>query len=99
MSQRRPEQKHVRTAQKESMLFREIAKLFLELTLDDSRLKGLFLHRVQLSPDKGTVTLYFYSNEGKEAFDKVMPILILYKPSLRKAVGQAVPQRRVPELM
>src|SRR5438876_70967 len=44
-------------------------------------------------------TVYFYSALGHEHFQKLMPTLILYKPTLRHALSQAVPGRYTPDLI
>ncbi len=89
----------IKRAQKESLLFREIAQLFLEATLDDSRLQGVVVNRVQLSPDKGLCTVLFYTPQGEDYFNTVLPILTLYKPSLRKALARSIAARYTPELV
>lgn len=89
----------VRRAQKESVLLQEVAKLFLHIIMDDSRFAKLSVHRVQLSPEGGMCSIYFYSTDGKEHFKQLLPALILYKPSLRKALAAAVPARHTPDLL
>lgn len=88
----------IKRSKKESLLFREISRLFMQTVLDDKRLDGFFVNRVQLSPDKGMCNVFIYSSMGKAAFDNVIDVLKLYKPSLRKAVSQALPSRYTPEL-
>ena len=51
------QQQEIRKAQKESYFYQEISKLFRQITIDESSLNGLFINRVQLSPDGGTVEL------------------------------------------
>lgn len=90
---------NVKRAQKESLLFREISQLFLQAMMDDKRLEGLFVNRVQLSPDKGVCTVYFYTAKGEEYFDDILQVLTLYKPSMRKALASTVKGRYVPDLV
>ncbi len=93
--------KHVRDikkAQKESLLLKEISRLFLQLTLDDRELEGLNVSRVKLSPDNSICTIYFYTSAGIEEFEKKLPRIILYKPSLRKAISQDLALRHTPDL-
>lgn len=90
---------NVKRAQKESLLFREISKLFMEATLDDNRLQGIFVNRVKLSPDKGMCTVYFYTAQGEEYFKQILHILTLYKPSMRKALASTIRGRYVPDLL
>ena len=89
----------IKRAQKESQLLQEISKLLLQLTLDDHRLQGLFVNRVKLSPDKSICTVFFYTANGQAEFEEKVGSLILYKPSLRKAIAQIIPSKYVPEFV
>lgn len=89
---------HIKKAQKEALLLRELSQLFLQITLDDSRFEGVSINRVELSRDKSTCTIYFYSSGGLERFEEIRPILVLYKASMRKALSQQIPGRYVPNL-
>ena len=91
---------NVKRAQKESLLFREISQLFLQAGLDDPKLQTITINRVALSPDKGVCTVFFYSSEGEETFTKkLLPILMQYKSSLRKALASRIRSRYTPELI
>ncbi len=90
---------NVKRAQKESQLFREISQLFMQTSLDDTRLKDIMVNRVQLSPDKGVCTIFFYTADGEERFNELLNILVLYKPSLRKALAAKIRSRYTPELI
>ncbi|MDP3889015.1 MAG: 30S ribosome-binding factor RbfA [bacterium] len=90
--------RQVKRAKKESFLFREIANLFLQVSLDEPRVQGLFVSRVKLSPDKGRCTVFFHSLKGKPDFEEKLSILILYKPSMRSAIAKAMQSRYTPEL-
>lgn len=90
---------NVKRAQKESLLFKEISRLFMQATMDDKRLSGVFVNRVKLSPDKGVCTIYFYTAQGEENFNQLFNILTLYKPSLRKALASSIRSRYTPELI
>lgn len=89
----------IKRAQKEHQLLRELSQFLLQLSLDDARLAGLFISRVALSPDKSVCTVFFYSQEGAEAFKNILPILILYRPSLRRSLSTVIPARYTPELV
>lgn len=89
----------IKRAQKESLIQQEISKLLFQLMLDDTRLQGLFVNRVKLSPDKSVCTVFFYAANGRAEFDEKLGSLILYKPSLRKAISQIIPSRYVPEFI
>lgn len=88
----------IKRAQKESLLLREISKLFLQLALDDKVLEGLSISRVKLSPDRSVCTVFFYIPSGPEGFQEKLPRLILYKPSLRRALSQRLALRHTPDL-
>ena len=91
---------HVKRAQKESLLLREISELFLRASLDDPGLQAVSISRVALSPEKGALTVYFYTDKGEEHFThKIVPILTQYKPSLRKALAKGIRSRYTPELI
>lgn len=89
----------IKRAQKESLLLRELSIYFMHITQDDDRIKGLALNRVKLSKDKSTCMLFFYSPEGQDHFQRLMPYLILYKPAMRKALAQSITSRYTPQLI
>lgn len=89
----------IKQSQRETQLLREISQLLLETALDDSRLTGVFINRVKLSPDSGICTVYFYSRNGEEHFNQVLDILKLYRPSLRKALAERINRRYTPDLI
>lgn len=89
----------VKRAQKESYFFREISNFFMQICLDDNRLEGLYINKVALSPDGGMCSVLFLSSLGKEDFEKRLPILILYKPSLRTALAKTGHGRYTPNLI
>jgi len=89
---------NVKRAQKESLFFQEISKLFREAALDDPRLNVLTITRVTLSKDKGTCNIFFYTPDGKDAFHDVFDTLVLYKPSMRAALASRIPGRYTPNL-
>ena len=89
----------IRKAQKEALLQKELSQLFLQICMDDPRLTGAFITHVNLSPNKSVCDIYFYVPGGLEAFAPIRSVLILYKPSLRKALAQRVPSRHVPDIV
>lgn len=91
-------QTDVRRSQKEKLYYKEISRLFLQLTMDDSALSGLWINGVRLSPDKSVCNVLFISDKGQEDFENRLPDLILYKPSLRKAISQSIRSRYTPQL-
>ncbi|MFA5998868.1 MAG: ribosome-binding factor A [Candidatus Babeliales bacterium] len=88
----------IKRSQKESLLLREISRLLHQLSLEDTELGGLFVNRVELSKNKGMCFIYFYDPNGIESFKEKNKRLILYKPSLRKGIAQALDARYTPEL-
>lgn len=94
----KPANSIIKKAQRESLLLREISQLFLEKSLEDTELQNLFINRVELSNDKSTCYVFFYSSLGKEVFDRLFPHLKLYKPSLRKALASRIGGRYVPQI-
>lgn len=89
----------IKRAQKESLLLRELSTYFLRITNDDDRIKDIAINRVKLSKDKSCCTLFFYTTLGEAHFQEVMPYLILYKPSMRKALAQSINARYTPQLI
>lgn len=67
--------------------------------LDDKELSGLFINRVELSKNKGACIVYFYDPQGPTIFEAKKRHLILYKPSLRKAIAMTLDGRYTPELV
>ena len=92
-------QSDIRRAKKESLLYREISSFFLRITMDDLNLSGVYINTVKLSPDKGTCTVLFVSEDGPELFREKLHSLILYKPALRKAISQSISSRYTPQLV
>lgn len=88
----------IKRAQKESLLLREISNMYHTIAMDDNRLQGLFVNRVELSTDKGWVTVFFYTLDGYEKFQEQLEVLKLYKPSIRKGLSSGIKSRYVPDL-
>jgi ribosome-binding factor A len=91
--------KDIKKAQKESLLLREISGLLLQGGMDDPRLQKVTVSRVSLSDDKSTCTVFFYTSQGKKAFEEILEILKLYKPSLRTALAKKIRGRYTPNLV
>ncbi|MBI2775136.1 30S ribosome-binding factor RbfA [Candidatus Dependentiae bacterium] len=89
----------IKKAQKEKLFFREISQLFLQMTLDDNRIRDIHVNRVELSADKSMCYIYFYTPKGIEGFKEKLDILKLYKPSLRKAIAAKIKARYTPDLV
>jgi ribosome-binding factor A len=93
------QQQEIRKAQKESYFHREISNLFLQITIDEPRLTGLFINRVTLSPDGGTCVVLFLAANGRPEFEEKLPMLVLYKPSMRAALAKTSRGRYTPNLV
>ncbi len=93
------QQSSVKRAQKESLIQHLLASFLLQAMLDDKRLQGLSITRVKLSPDKSVCTVFFHVYDGEPGFKEKLKTLVLYKPSMRKAVADSVQSRYVPELI
>src|SRR3989338_2127674 len=90
----------IKRAQKISLLYKTITSLFTETIRDNTAIQGLYITRVELSPDKGMCIIYFYALEGGEEFFKdKFHELKLYKPSLRAALARYIPSRYTPDIM
>ena len=89
----------IKRAQKESLLLRELSTYFLHIANEDNKIKDIILNRVKLSKDKSVCTLYFYTPQGEPYFQEIIPFLILYKPSMRKALSQSIHGRYTPQLV
>ncbi len=90
---------HVKRAQKESFLLREISQLINKIIEDQPILATISATRVELSKGTGMCNVYFSSTEGKEGFAKALEVLKLYRKSLRAALSRARQSRHTPELM
>ncbi|HEV2916340.1 MAG TPA: ribosome-binding factor A [Candidatus Babeliales bacterium] len=92
-------QREIKHAQRESFLLREISTSFWQITQDEPRLAPLYVDHVQLSPDGSRCLIFFYCSQGGEPlFQELMPLLILYKPSMRTALAKASSSKYVPQL-
>jgi len=88
----------IKKAQKEAHLFRSIAELVRKVTLETPSLTDVYVTRVELSPGKSLCYVYFYTPKGVDYFHSVLDELILYKPSLRKALADTIKSRYTVEL-
>jgi ribosome-binding factor A len=88
----------IKHAQRTSFFLREVSELFLRLSMDNVKLQELYVTRVELSPDRGMCIIFFHTPLGEEEFQRLMPTLILYKPSLRSALAKANQARYTPDL-
>jgi len=88
----------IKHAQRESLLHREISNFFLQITLDDPQLQGLYVNRVKLSADRSMCTVFFYTEGGNADFEAKRKQLVLYKASLRNALSKVLRGPYTPDL-
>jgi len=81
------------------MLFRAIANLVQQASLDDRALAELAISRVELSDDRSYCSVYFFSDLGRSHFDNFFEKLKLYKPSMRAALANQLQSRRTPQII
>ena len=93
------QQQDIRKAQRESYFYREISTLFSRITIDEPRLHGLYINKVNLSSDGGTCVVLFLATYGRPEFEEKLQVLILYKPSLRSALAKTSHSRYTPNLI
>lgn len=93
------QQQEIRKAQKESYFFREISHLLLQITIDEPRLSGLYINKISLSSDGGTCVVLFLAHTGRAEFEEKLPLLVLYKPSMRSALAKTSHGRYTPNLI
>lgn len=93
------QQRDIKRAQKEKQLSRELSNMLLKIQQDDPSVQGLYINKLRLSPDRSMCTVYFAAAGNKEEFDKKLPFLILYKPSLRTGLAKALNARYTPDLV
>ncbi len=92
-------QQDIKRAQRESYYFREIANLFRQIAIDEPRLNGMFINKVNLSSDGGTCVILFLTEKGKEEFEVKLKTLVLYKASLRASLAKMSHGRYTPKLV
>ena len=91
--------RELKRSQKESLLRKEFSKLFLTIKQEDSRFEDIFIHKIKLSSDKSHIHVFFYTHKGADYFKTIFSHLILYKPSMRKALSQIIKSRYTPEIV
>lgn len=96
---KKPRSSEIKREQRKSFLLREISALVNRVAADEPKLSSLFITRVELSRDSSVCHVYFSTHTDKSAFDEGVEILKLYKPSIRKALAQAMHSRYVPDIV
>jgi ribosome-binding factor A len=90
---------HIKQAQKEALFFKEFSDLLMRIKADDSRLAGLMITRVRLSPDRKNLTIFLRADTDEQKYRELLQILILYKPSLRSALAKKIAARLTPDIL
>lgn len=100
----RTDQQNVKREQKKSFYLRELSALLTKIAIDEPGLAQIFITRIELSNDGGICYIYCSSYQGandqeKElVFNEARELLVLYKPSMRKALASSMSARYVPNL-
>jgi len=94
-----PRLREIKHAQREAQLLREISNFFLRITLDDSRLQGMYISRVKLGASRSLCTIFFFAPGGLEEYEAKRPFLVMYKPTLRTALSKTLNGRYTPDLL
>lgn len=89
----------IKKARREAQLQKIVAGLLAQQALDDPELQNLQVTQVKLNSSKSICSVLFYSPEGEAFFKDKLGHLILYKPSLRKALGEELRGRYVPDII
>ncbi|MBM3894617.1 ribosome-binding factor A [Candidatus Dependentiae bacterium] len=82
-----------------SQFFREFVVLFRKLALDEPILNSIFPTKTETAPDGSVMYFYFAGDGDQAAVEEVLKTLILYKPSIRKAIGDQIRKRYVPQII
>ena len=96
--------KQVRRSKQKSFYLRELSTFLTRIAQDEPAIAHLYITRVELSPDGGMCYIYFsfytaQTDQEKETlFKQARDVLVLYKPSLRKALSSSMHSRYVPDL-
>jgi len=89
----------IKTAQKESVIFRVMSALVHQASLENPRLEGWYVNRAELSPGKSVCYVYLYSARGIDGFDEARKELVLYKPSMRKSLATEMNARYTADIV
>lgn len=82
-----------------AQFFKEFTILFRGLALDQPIFNAIYPTRMETAPDGSVLYIYFSGYSGKEEVEQVIGDLILFKPSIRKALSQQIRARYVPQLI
>ncbi len=94
----RPNSSHKKERSR-SQLFREFVILFRKLALDEPVFSSIFPTKIETAPDGSVVYFYFAGDGDQAAVEEILKTLVLYKPSIRKAIGDQIRKRYVPQII
>jgi ribosome-binding factor A len=99
--------REVKREKKKSLFLREFSALLFSLSQEEPGVKDVYVTRVDLSSDGSMCYVFFNAYPGvgdnvsvesaKEKFLKILEILKLYKPSMRRAFAKKNSSRYVPD--
>ncbi len=91
--------RNIKHAQRESLFKREIILLLQQIATDDPQLQSVFVTRVSLSANRGSLHIFLSSSEANEqTLTEKLRRLVLYKPSLRNSIAKMNHARTVPDI-
>lgn len=82
-----------------AQFFKEFTLLFRSLALDHPSFVDIYPTRMDTAPDGSVLYVYFSGHCAKERVQELIGDLILFKPSIRKALSQQIRARYVPQLV
>ena len=88
----------VKREKKKSFLLHELSELIRALGEDDSRVKSIFVTKVELSKSGGICYVFFSSYDSDFDPKETLEILKLYKPSVRTAISKIMKSRYIPDI-
>lgn len=93
----------IKRQQKKSQYLRVISQIIQPLINEERIVDPIYVSRVDLSKDTGICYVYFSSagddSDKRVVVENALERLVLYKPSIRKSLANAIQARRIPDLM
>ena len=90
----------VKKERKKSLFLRELAAIVQRLGGEEPAIAQVFVSRVDLTDDYGACYVYLvpYTSFSQEIVDMAIEKLILYKPSIRRAIAESINPRYTPDI-
>jgi len=88
----------VKKEKKKSFFLQEISNFIRQISEDDSRLKSVFVTKVELSKSGGICYVYFSSYDSNFNSEEILDVLKLYRPSVRTALSKVVHSKYIPDI-